>query len=120
MGMKVKVRYADKSLYEGDWKDAPAYEIQTIAYVDPNGNARVRHGGDWYELSEGEFVPHSEQSLIVYAYANGFKPVKKPPIELVYWLIDQGFKKGSFIGPEKWQRIHELGMLDRDSMREVA
>ena len=118
--MFVKIRYADKSLFEGEWEDAPPYELQTIAHLNPNGEARVRHGGDWYELVDGEFLPHSEQSLTVHACLNGFEPGKKPAIELVYWLIERGFKKGSFVGPEKWQKIHELGMLDRDSLREVA
>lgn len=115
--MHVIIRYADGSKFGGDWYDAPAFEVQTISYVDPNGMAILRHQGDWYELQNGEIIAIAYHALVVRAYANGFKPKRQPDKELSEWATDQGYKMGSMVGSEKWKKIYSMGTADRDSLR---
>jgi hypothetical protein len=115
--MFVKIRYADKSLFEGEWKDAPAYEIQTIAYVDPNGNAILRHQGDAYKVEAGNIVAVSEFGLIIEAHRLGFETRRNPWKELKEWAVNNSYKLGTMVAPNKWSEIYRLGVLDRDSLR---
>lgn len=118
--MKVKIRYANTSLFEGSWEDAPAYEVQTICYQDPTGQITIRHGGDYYKLEDGEVIPKDRIGLITEAVVCGFDPTehRHPEIALLNFAAqDMGWKIGSFVGPEKWTRIHTLGVIDRDTWR---
>lgn len=116
--MRVKIRYADKSLFEGEWADAPSYELETIAYVNPKGEAVIRHGGDFYALEDGEIIPWDEYTLLCEAVKQGYViDPKRPKTRFFLWLVEQGYKIGTFVGPEKWQEIFRLGIADRDSLR---
>lgn len=114
--MFVMVRYADLSLFEGQWEDAPSSEIQTISYIDPKGAAILRHRGDFYRLEDGEIVGHSYHAVVIAAYENGFRPIRHPETELYAWVKEHGYKAGSMVGSEKWQKVLALGMADRDSL----
>lgn len=115
--MRVIVRYADESKFDGEWEVAPDFEIQTISYVDPNGMAILRHQGDYYRLEDSEIVPHAYHAVVFAAYQAEFKPNRHPELELIDWATENGFKKGSMIGSEKWKRIYSMGTADRDSLR---
>lgn len=116
--MQVTVRYADKSAFVGPWSQAPAFEVQTIAYLDPHDRPRVRHGGDYYQLDEGEVVPIDKITLIQQALAAGWiPPAEGSDLDLLFWAVDNGYKLGTMVGPEKWRQIYQLGKTDRDVLR---
>lgn len=117
----VSVRYADGSLFRGSWEEAPKTEVQTIAYIGPDGMAVVRHGGDYYRLVDGEVIPYDLVGLVALALGEGYQHTAHASMfQLLEWAMGQGFLIGSFIGPEKWKEIYQLGKADRDFLRDYG
>jgi hypothetical protein len=106
--MKVIIRYADLSRFEGEWYDAPGYGVQTIAYNDPQAGPILRHGGGPGRGS-GDFYRVDDDGAVIAMDYNS----------LIHYVVDElGLVKvGSMVGQHQWQRIMELGMADRDSLR---
>jgi hypothetical protein len=115
MLLHVIVRYADYSRFDGDWVDAPKYEVQTICYLDGEGNRVLRHGGDYYNFEEGGVVPLDKISLLCLALKAGWDHTQHnhPEISIVEWAVDNGIMIGSYVDPLKWKRIYKLAKSDR-------
>ena len=99
--MTYKIRYADNSLYTGDWASAPGYGVQTIVY--PDGDTIVlRHQGDFYRVDDDGCV------------------VGMDLVSLLHYVIDDLnlVKAGSMVSRTKYVDIMAGARADQKNMRE--
>ena len=81
--MKYKIFYADESVYEGDWQDAPGWGVQVITTDE-----RIRHQGSYYRLEDDE-------------------PVAMDYDDLLYYIVEELrlVKVGYMLGTKKWKKV---------------
>ena len=98
--MTYKIRYADNSLYTGDWANAPGYGAQTIVYQDGD-TIVLRHQGDFYRVDDDGCV------------------VGMDLVSLLHYVIDdlKLVKAGSMVSQKKWDSIYRTAMADRDNWK---
>ena len=98
--MSYSIRYADNSLYEGDWANAPGYGVQTIVYPGRE-EPILRHQGDFYRLDDDGCV------------------VTMDWVSLLHYVIEdlRIVKAGSMVSRDKYAEILQSAKADRDAMR---
>lgn len=100
--MEFRIRYADGGLYEGDWRNAPGYGVQTIVYPEA-GDVTLRHQGHFFRLDNDGCV------------------VAMDWVSLLHYVIDdlRIVKAGSMVSRDKYAEILQAAKADRDAMRGV-
>ena len=96
-------RYADGSVFEGEWEDAPGYGIQTIVYHDASMNDVVlRQDGDFYRVDDDGCI------------------VTMDWVSLLNYVIDdlRIVKAGSMISRAKYAETMLGARADQKAMRE--
>ena len=99
--MSYAIRYADNSLYEGDWENVPGYGVQTIVYQDGD-TVVLRHQGDFYRVDGDGCV------------------VGMDLISLLHYVIDdlKLVKAGAMVSRAKFEQIMAGARADQKTMRE--
>ncbi len=117
--MRVLIRYADKSLFDGEWTEAPVWQVQTIAYIDPvNSIAILRHQGDfYYRADDGSIIAIDAITLMQHMEDMDIDTTNLNIIAATHWAARNGYLIGSFIGQHDYQEVYQLGKQDRDSLR---
>jgi hypothetical protein len=117
--MRVIIRYADKSKFDGEWDHAPIWEVQTISYVSPvTGQATIAIQGDYYWIAEdGSVIPGDAVNVLNDMRKAGAEVDGQNTVTVTKWAVKHGYKIGTFVGFGTWQAIYKLGVEDRNSLR---
>ena len=108
--MHVIIRYDDESVFRGEWDNAPIWGVQTVAYVNPEGEASIVHMGDYYQFdSEGWIVECDVNTIMRYMRQAGVTTRDKSQKKVTEWAIDSGYKIGTMVNQAKWKRIFKAG-----------
>lgn len=116
--MRVIVRYADLSKFDGDWKDAPTWRVQTVAFFDEKkGYPEFRHGTDYYHYAnENSIIGVDAATIMGHMVEKGLNPTGFTA-EVTKWASENGYLIGGYIDDTLWKKAYQLGKKDRDSLR---
>jgi hypothetical protein len=94
----MKFYYADGSVFEGEWEDAPGWMVQVIEFDDGTPSPALRHQGGYYRLDRDG------------------QPVGIDLTDLLQYVVDIGLiKVGYMMGTRGWKETFEAANKARGS-----
>lgn len=102
--MEWRIYYSDGSTFssdDGDWEDAPGWDVQVVLFRDPDLGWAIRHGGDFFRLAEDGTV------------------VAMDLVGALDWLINQVgvVKAGRMVTKADFARIYQQAKRDMKELK---